>query len=147
MKRFAGRFISLFCSLLIIPVVFTQPISVKRVPLLTMYGFQVKFPKATGAKWEKEGDNYEASFKLKGASVSSLFDAHGAWIQTEIAISKKILPEAVKAVIASDFKKYPLIRAEESHAANKDVVYEAVFKKNKKEWEVQFDEAGNILKK
>lgn len=69
------------------------------VPRPVQNAFNKQYP---GVKpdWDKEGDNYEAEFKIRGAEVSVLFDARGGLLKTEEEMSVNSFPLAAKEYIA-----------------------------------------------
>ena len=110
--------------------------------------FAAKFPKATKVKWsvEKPGE-FEAEFKLNGNGMAALFDAKGAFIETEVEIKESELPQAVKATIAKDFAGYKLDEIEKATDAKDVVSYEMEAAKGKDKLEIAFDATGKLLKK
>ena len=69
--------------------------------------FNEKFPTAKSVKWDMEEENeWEAEFKMDGAEMSAVFDAKGVWLETEKEISKKQIPEAIKATLDRDYQGY-----------------------------------------
>jgi len=97
-------------------------------------------------KWDKEGDNYEASFKQKGNEMSVVLDASGNTFETEVEIEKSELPPAVLEVIKKDFAGYKIEEAAKI-TANNVVSYEAEVEKGEESFELIFDPQGKILKK
>lgn len=97
-------------------------------------------------KWDKEGDNYEASFKQKGNEMSVVLDASGNTVETEVEIEKSELPPAVLEVIKKDFAGYKIEEAAKI-TANNVVSYEAEVEKGEESFELIFDPQGKILKK
>lgn len=82
-------------------------------PQAAAQAFQKKFPAASAVQWEEETKGvFEADFKLNGTKMSACFDANGNWLETETAIKKKELPEAVRLAIAKDFADYEIEEAE-----------------------------------
>lgn len=65
-----------------------------KIPTETIKAFEVKFPKATNPKWEKEGEKeFEVTFLLSGQKASANFTNNGEWIETESIILETALPK------------------------------------------------------
>jgi hypothetical protein len=121
--------------------------SAKEVPVNVKSAFSQKFPAASKVKWGKENDNeWEAEFKLDGRKYSANFDNNGTWMETEYAVTKKEIPDAVKASLEKEFVGYKIEESEISETAE-GKVYEFAIEKGKSEMEVSVDEAGKIIKK
>ena len=73
---------------------YAQKMDSKDVPGPVKASFEKTFA-AKDVKWDKEGDNYEASFKQKGNEMSVVLDASGNTVETEVEIAKSELPAAV----------------------------------------------------
>ena len=70
-----------------------QKMDSKDVPDPVKAGLEKTFA-AKDVDWDKEGDNYEASFKQKGNEMSVVLDASGNTVETEVEIAKSELPQA-----------------------------------------------------
>jgi Tfp pilus assembly protein PilX len=81
-----------------------QKINAAKVPASVNSNFNAKFPNASKVKWEKEKENYEASFVVNQSEQSALLNSVGELIETEIEITNKELPKNVLPYVAS---KYP----------------------------------------
>lgn len=73
-------------------VSFAQKMQEKNVPANVKSIFQKQYPSATKVKWDKEGENYEASFDLNKTDNSVLMNAQGNIIETEVEIELNQLP-------------------------------------------------------
>ena len=122
-----------------------QTIDSKDVPGPVKAGFEKNFA-TKDVKWDKERDNYEASFKQKGNEMSVVLDASGNTVETEVEIEKSELPPAVLEVIKKDFAGYKIEEAAKI-TANNVVSYEAEVEKGEESFELIFDPQGKILKK
>lgn len=98
-----------------------------QAPATVKTSFAKDFPGAT-TKWEKEGANYEANFKMDGKSMSALYDAKGNRQETEQSIKVSELPQAVKDYIAKNYKGEKIKEAAIITKANGEVNYEAEVK-------------------
>ncbi len=65
------------------------------VPAAVKTAFAKKYPTITKVKWDKEKENYEASFDLNEADCSVLFDASGNILETEMEVELAELPKGV----------------------------------------------------
>lgn len=109
--------------------------------------FAKKFPKAEKVTWEQENESeWEAEFKLNGKKHGATFNANGQWLETEQAIKKSALPEAIKATLNTQFKGYKIDDVEKVITQD-GTFYEMELEKGEEEWEVMFDENGAIVKK
>lgn len=64
--------------------------------------FAAAYPSVTDVMWEREGDGYEAGFRLDGTDTSVVYAADGTpgLVETEIAVGD--LPAGVAAALARD---------------------------------------------
>lgn len=74
---------------------FAQKMEKRNIPVDVKSSFQLKYPTAAKIKWDKEGENYEASFDLDKTASSVLMDAKGTIIETEIEIELSQLPKGI----------------------------------------------------
>lgn len=70
------------------------PESIKN-KLMSMY------PHASNVKWEMEGVNYEAMFKLEKNETSVILSPDGTHVQTETDVNETLLPQNVKDYVTS----------------------------------------------
>ncbi|GAB1445397.1 MAG: hypothetical protein KF860_12695 [Cyclobacteriaceae bacterium] len=115
------------------------------VPEVLKNNLHQKF-KTKDVDWDKEGENYEASFEKKGKDVSVLFNADGSILEVEREIKMKELPAAVKVALTRDFNGFDL-KETTVIEANGQISYEAEVKKWKKSFDLIFDAQGNLKKK
>jgi uncharacterized membrane protein YkoI len=130
---------------LVATTVQAQKMDSKDVPATVKSGFQKSYM-VKDAKWDKEGDNYEASFKQKGKEMSVVIDAKGNIIETEVEIAKSELPAAVLEVLKKDYAEFDIEEAAKI-TANGVITYEAEVEKGKQTFELIFDQQGKLLKK
>lgn len=98
------------------------------------------------AVWDKEGENYEASFKQKGTEVSVVFDAAGSILETERGIKESELPAAILEVLKKDYADFKVEEAARIEAKGV-ITYEAEVEKGKMTLDLIFDAKGKLLKK
>ena len=77
-----------------------QDIKKGEVPEIVREAFAKAYPKITVVDWEKEGNDYEASFEEGKVEISVVIDAKGNIVEVEKEIEKEDLPKAVKSAVA-----------------------------------------------
>jgi hypothetical protein len=124
---------------------FAQKMNSKDVPANVKAGLE-KNHLAKEAKWEKEGDNYEANFKKGGKEMSAVFDGTGTLIETEVEIARHELPRAAQDILAQEYAGFKV--EETTKITTRGVVsYEAEVEKGEQSFELIFDTTGKLLKK
>ena len=122
-----------------------QKVNVKDVPLSIKHSLQQNYG-IKDADWDKEGNNYEASFEQKGKEVSVVFDAIGSILETEREIGKDELPVAVIDVLKKDYPDFEL--EESAKIDSKGVItYEAEVEKGEQTFDLIFNAQGKLIKK
>lgn len=118
------------------------------VPAAAKTAFTAKFPQAQKVEWgmEKAGE-YEAEFVLNGVESSAVYDAKGNLIETETEIKQNDLPQPVKTALAKDFAGYKIGEIAKNTDAKGVVVYELEASKDKKSYDLVFDNTGKLTKK
>lgn len=109
-------------------ITFAQKIQKKNVPAPVKSALQMNFPQAKAEKWEKEGDNFEAEFKLNKLEQSVLITAQGNIIETEIEIALSQLPKGVLEYVKNIYKGQSIKEAAKITDAQGTVTYEAEIK-------------------
>ncbi|HSN59550.1 MAG TPA: PepSY-like domain-containing protein [Ferruginibacter sp.] len=82
---------------------FAQKMQEKNIPASVKSTFQKMYPGTTKVKWDKEGDNYEASFDINKTDNSVLMDAQGNIIETEVEIKLNQLPAGILAYVKTHY--------------------------------------------
>ena len=82
-----------------------------KVPTAVRTSFSSKYPTATALRWDKEGANYEAMFKLKGVKNSVVFDGKGNVLQSEVTIPITQLSTTITDYIKAHYPKRKIKRA------------------------------------
>lgn len=122
-----------------------QKVNVKDVPLSIKHSLHQNYG-IKDADWDKEGNNYEASFEQKGKEVSVVFDASGSILETEREIGKAELPVAVMDVLKKDYPDFEL--EESAKIDSKGVItYEAEVEKGEQTFDLIFSAQGKLIKK
>lgn len=115
------------------------------VPTNVKEAFTKDFP-GKKVKWEMEGDNFEAEFKIKGSDASAIYDKKGYRKEIEITIKTVELPNEALQYVK---KNYPKSKIKEAAKITNDknlVTYEAEIKKDGKTYEVLFNDNGKFIK-
>lgn len=121
-----------------------------QAPTAVLTAFQQKFPTAQAVVWEAEDEGlFEADFKLGKKKLSACFDEKGTWLETETAIKKSALPDAVRAAIAREFPGYEIDEAEQVETPE-GMKYEVALEKEDGDTEIElealFSSDGKLLK-
>lgn len=124
-----------------------QTLKPTQVPAAVKATFQAKFPTVKTNTWEKEGDKYEAGFKLNGNTMSALLTPTGELVETETDMSPAKLPAAVRTKLASNYKTYKVNEAATIVRADGSTVYEAEVARGGKAQDVLFNADGTLAKK
>lgn len=109
--------------------------------------FKAKFPTVKTNTWEKEGDKFEAGFKLNGNAMSAVITPTGELVETETDMAPGQLPAAVRAKLTSDYKAYQVSEAATLVAADGTTTYEAEVSKGGKKQDVVFNADGTLARK
>lgn len=135
----------LFIALLLISfTVFAQKTN---IPKAAKDSFSKLYPKATEVKWDKENQDYEASFKLDGKDMSVIFDKYGKVLETETTIEISQLPKGIEKYVMDNYKGYKITGAAKIVKANSEELFEAEITKGKEKKDLFFDKNGKPEKK
>lgn len=124
-------------------VSFAQKTKEQNVPQIIKKALSEKFPNAKNVKWDKEENNFEASFKNNNIDNSILFNANGKIIETEIAIEVNQLPKNALQYLNDNFKNQKVKEAAKIITEKGNLIYEAEIKGK----DLFFDENGNFITK
>lgn len=137
----------LIATILVCSYANAQKLKDSDVPAAAKKTFTQKFPAANDVKWEKEDDaSIEAEFKIGKVEYSATFDQAGKWLETESEIKKSELPQAILSAITKEFSGFKIEEAEKLETPE-GKFYEVKLEKKEISYEVQFNEAGKVLKK
>lgn len=128
--------------MLIATLAFAQKMQKKNVPANVITTFQKKYPTATEVKWDKEGENYEASFDLNRTDNSVLLDAKGNIIETEVEIELAQLPNGVLDYVKKHYAGKQIKEGAKITDAKGQVTYEVEIKGA----DLIFDNNGKFIK-
>lgn len=121
---------------------FAQKMQDKNVPAIIKAAFQKKYPTVKKLKWDKEGNNYEASFDLNKSDNSVLMDAQGNVIETEVEIELSQLPKAALDYVNNHYAGKKVKEGAKITDAKGIVTYEIELKGI----DVIFDNNGKFIK-
>jgi hypothetical protein len=113
-----------------------------KVPAAVTTKFKTDYPNVNKVKWDTEGSNYEAEFKVNNVETSVLYDATGKVVETETEINVNDLPAAVTAYMNKNVAGKKISEASKIIDAAGKVTYEAEAGGT----DYIFDEAGNFIK-
>lgn len=124
---------------------YAQDVKEKDVPVAIKNSLVKNFT-TNRAEWNKEGANYEASFKEKGNEMSVVFDDAGNIVETEKEIKQNELPLPVQNVLKKDYKDYELeeIAVIDSKGT---ITYETELERGKESLEIIFSADGKVISK
>lgn len=94
------------------------------IPAVVKESFSIEFPGAI-ARWDKEGDQYEANFRYKGKVMSALFEADGNMTESEVSIKISELPSPVLLYVKEHYKGAKIKEAAKITKSNGEINYEA----------------------
>ena len=135
MKLFTAMLFGVMCSSIAVYAQHTTSI-----PAKVTIAFAKEYTHVTNAQWDKEGQQYEASFKKDGHDISVVYSDDGIKQMEEVSIAIEELPIAAKRYART---KGEIKDAAKITKADKSIQYEAEV--NGKD--LLFDDLGNLLQK
>ena len=123
-------------------VSFGQKVKEKEVPQIIKKALHEKYPNAKAVKWDKEKNNYEASFDVNEIDNSVLFNQDGKIVETEVEIQISKLPKNALLYIKKHFKNQKVKEAAKITNQKGEVIYEAEIAGK----DILFDGNGNFTK-
>lgn len=131
---------------------FEQNLEWKDVPAPVMAKFKAFYSEVKKAKWEKEGNNYEAKFKgADKKQICVVYTPEGNIYEKVWKIKKTELPQAVLDSLA---KKFPGAKPEDCEKIDRNglLLYEVEFEMKEKgkeevEMKIEFTPTGKIWAK
>ncbi|MCE9539908.1 MAG: PepSY-like domain-containing protein [Bacteroidetes bacterium] len=121
---------------------FSQKLQEKDVPAPVKTTFIKQYSNTKEVKWEKEGDNFEAEFKLDKTEQSVLFDAQGNILETEVEIELNQLPNGILDYVKTNYKGQSVKEAAKITDGKDTVTYEVEIKG----MDLIFDSKGGFIK-
>ena len=125
----------------------TQDLNADRVPAVVLQAFQARFPTVKHAAWKIKSDkNYEAEFILNGTEIAAKFDSMGKWLETESAIPRAKVSQAIRDTAARQFKGYRVIETQSVQRWNEEhLIYELHLQNAREIVKALFSSDGAIL--
>ncbi len=108
-----------------------QKMTADKVPSAVKESFAKLYPDVKSAKWDKEGSDYEASFKMAGKDMSVVLDGKGLEKEVETDIKFSELPMPVQTALkGKKVKEAAIIKKGgkifyEAEVGGKDLLFEA----------------------
>ena len=120
-----------------------QKIKEAQVPDSVKAAFSKQYPGIKGAKWEKDGVNFEAEFDLNKIETSVLISPNGIVLSTEMEINISELPKEAINYIAKNLVGKKIKDASKIIDNKGEVTFEAEIEKV----DYVFNEKGLFIKK
>lgn len=120
-----------------------QKLKESEVPAAVKSALTAMYPDAVNVKWSMEDGKYEGEFKINSVESSALFEANGAYFQTETEITVSSLPDGVKEYVSKNLSGKKIKEAAKITGADGTVTYEAEIGKT----DYLFDSSGKFLSK
>jgi hypothetical protein len=130
----------LFTALLALLFGFAQAQS--KIPAAVTTKFKTDYPNVTKVKWDVEGANYEAEFKLNNIETSVLYDGTGKVVETETEMKVADLLPKINTYMSTNVAGKKISEASKIVDASGKVTYEA----EAGGMDYIFDEQGNFIK-
>jgi hypothetical protein len=121
--------ILLFAFAMMVSVGFAQKVKSEYVPLVIKIAFEKQYPSVKNATWNKEKNQYEASFDLNKVDNSVLIDESGTILETEVEIELNQLPKGVIEYVKANYKGASVKEAAKITNAAGVVTYEVEIKR------------------
>lgn len=129
MKR--TQVMAVIATIIISTGAFAQKISAEKVPASVKQAFDKAYPTAKATKWDKEGNDFEASFEQGKEELSVVFDGKGNVMEVEKEIAFSALPAPVQAALKGKKVKETAVITKggktfyEAEVGGKDLMFDA----------------------
>lgn len=127
---------------MVVSLGFSQKVKSADVPVVVRNAFEKQYPTAKEVTWDKEKNQYEASFDLNKIDQSVLMDDAGKIVETEVEIEMNQLPKGVLDYVKKNYKGASVKEAAKITDSNGIVTYEAEIKGV----DLLFDSNGKFIK-
>lgn len=107
--------------------------------------FQAKYPNATDAEWEQDGEEWEVEFELDGVEYEAKFDKNGEWIGTEQEVSESEIPDLIQNTLDGEYTDYVVLEVEK-YDSSEGAYFEIKLQKGGEIEEVKLYPNGKIVK-
>lgn len=116
------------------------------VPEAVKAAFKAKFPRVKDAKWEMEGENYEAEFTMATKPYEVEYNNEGQWVRTDIEIKPEMVPGNVKMTLEkTEYAKWKIVEASEFSSPAYKKAYAITLKKKNETKTVELDAKGKMI--
>ena len=139
MKKVTGLFLALSAVTM---AASAQKLKSSEVPVVVKNAFAKQYPGIKEAKWEKEKGDFEAGFMNNKIETTVVYDAKGAFKESEVEINVSELPAAATSYITANYKGSAIKEAAKITKVGGEVNYEAEVKG----MDVIFDAKGKFIK-
>ena len=136
MKKYFFVVLAIICS-------YTSSFAQSKTPKAVITAFNSAYPNAKKVKWDKEDNNFEASFKLNKIANSVVFNIEGKILETEVEINFNELPKKAVNYIIKNYKNQKVKETAKIITAKGNIIYEAEIKGK----DIFFDNNGNLITK
>ena len=130
-------------ALVLSTIAFAQKVKATKVPEIVLKSLMSEYPNAKKVKWDKEDNNFEASFKLNKIANSVVFNNEGEILETEVEINFNELPKKAVNYIIKNYKNQKVKETAKIITAKGNIIYEAEIKGK----DIFFDNNGNLITK
>lgn len=104
---------------------YAQKLNEGKVPDKVKTTLEKRYPEAEKVKWDKENQDYEASFEQGEVNYSVLLNTNGKVLETEGEIKINQLPDPVLAYMNTNYPKTKIKEAARIVDSSGTVTYEA----------------------
>ncbi len=123
-----------------------EKLSENDVPAQVKQACQAKFPEGELKGWEKDGDNFEAEFKLNNQNYEAVFTPEGDWVKTENELLGAGVPETImEAFKNSKYKDYEIADKEVVQTPEHDILFEIEVEMDGKEYGLHYTPDGKLV--
>lgn len=124
-----------------------KDITEKEVPAPVMKTWNAQHPGQKVDRWELKAGNYEADFTKDGKLHEISMDKNGKWIETEMAVDKADVPQAVLDAAGKDktYKDWAFDHAEKVSTPKHKELYEVTVKKGEQLMGLYYTPDGKTL--
>lgn len=125
---------------------FAQKINESQVPTVVKQAFAKAYPNSKSIKWDRENEDWEASFTKSKTEMSVVIDNGGNIKEVESEIGENQLPAPIKKSFNTEFIHYKIKEASKI-VAGTVTTYEIEAAKGKEKFEFIYNINGKLLSK
>lgn len=142
MKKYLG----ILAIALVATSLFAQKTDESQIPIAVKQAFDKAYPNSKSVKWNKENDDWEASFTKNKTEISVVIDSNGNIKEVESEIGENQLPASVKMSFNREFIHFKIKEAAKMIAGTV-TTYEIEAAKGKEKFKFIYDTTGKLLSK